>query len=222
MLYLYKTYLRGEFPLQLGAFSGPIYAFCTWFYRLALINLLWFVFTLFGLILFGLFPATIAMLATLRQLMKKNEVSVINTFWYYYKKEFINSNKLGAVIAVIGFILFINLNFLQMNQTELSQLLYFSSILMSCLYFLIICYLLASYVEFDQRLRAHIKNSVLIAIYNPLASLIIIFGFAAVYFAIAFIPGLGIFFSVSILGLVILSAANIAYRKVNRAKLQTQ
>lgn len=200
--------------MNLGAFSGVIYSFCTWFYRLAFINILWLVFTAIGLVLFGFFPATIAMLATLRQYIKNNDVPVFTTFWNCYKGEFIRGNKLGAIIVIVGFLLMFNINFLQSNQTNISQYLYIFFIIVSCFCILIACYLLASYVEFDQDLNTRIKNSILIAIYNPLANLFIIFGFAAVYYLITFISGISLFFSVSILGLVILSSANIAYRKI--------
>ncbi|WP_416151716.1 YesL family protein [Salipaludibacillus sp. HK11] len=209
--------------MQLGAFSSMAFSICTWFYRLAFINLLWIIFTLLGLVVLGFFPATVAMLATLRQYLNKNEVNLFPYFWGYYKKEFIESNKLGGIITSIGLILYINLNFLQINKTGITEFLYFSSVTLSFLYLLIICYLLASYVEFNLDLKTHIKNSVLIAIYNPLASLFIIFGFVTVYYAVTFISGLGFFFSASMFGIVILSSANIAYRKIQQKqeKLQT-
>ena len=60
-------------------------------------------------------------------------------------------------------------------------------------------------------------------IYNPLSSLFIIFGFAAVYYAVTFLSGLGFFFSGSLLGLVILSSTRLTYRKIerNQTKLET-
>ncbi|WP_163539705.1 DUF624 domain-containing protein [Gracilibacillus sp. YIM 98692] len=208
--------------MQLGAFSGAIYTFCTWFYRLAFINVLWILFTILGLGIFGFFPATIAMLATLRQYINQQEVAVFPTFWQYYKREFIQSNKLGVVIMAIGLILFINIQFIRTTDIAISEFIYISAIIISCFYFLVICYLLASYVEFDLNVRTHIKNSILIAMYNPLASLFIIFGFAAVYYAVTFISGLGIFFSVSILGMVILSSAKLAYRKIEKKQSALQ
>lgn len=210
--------------MQLGGFSGGILSLCNWFVRLAYINILWILFSLVGLVIFGFFPATIAMLATLRQFLQKNDPPVFKTFWGYYKTEFISSNKLGAIIAGIGFIFFININFLQSTSGTLSGMLYYPIIIMSCIYFLAICYLLASYVEFEQKLSIHIKNSLLIMMYNPLSSLFIIFGFAAVYYAVTFLSGLGFFFSGSVLGLVILSSASLTYRKIElkQAKLETQ
>lgn len=202
--------------MQLGSFSNVVYTICDWVARLAYINLLWIIFTLGGFVVFGFFPATIAMLATLRQFIRKNHPPVFQTFWNYYKKEFINSNKLGLVIVAIGLILFVNIRFLQSTSTNMSSFLFYSSIIMSGIYLLIICYTLASYVEVEQPLSVHLKNALLITISNPLPSLFIIFGFAAVYFAISYISGLGFFFSISMLGLVILSSANMAYKTILR------
>jgi uncharacterized membrane protein YesL len=200
--------------MQLGSFSNAVYTFCDWVARLAYINLLWILFTLSGFVIFGFFPATIAMLATLRQFIRKNHPPVFQTFWQYYKKEFFNSNKLGLMIVAIGFILYLNITFLQSTSTNMSSLLFYSSVIMCGIYFLIICYTLASYVEVEQPLRTHLKNALLITISNPLPSLFIIFGFAAVYFAVTYLSGLGFFFSVSTLGLVILSSANLAYKTI--------
>ncbi|THE12827.1 DUF624 domain-containing protein [Bacillus timonensis] len=206
--------------MQLGAFSGSILTFCEWVARLAYLNVLWIFFTLSGFVIFGFFPATIAMLATLRQFLIKNHPHVFKTFWHYYKKEFLGSNKLGLIIVVIGFILYMNINFLQSNSNEGSSLLFYSSMIMSCMYFLIICYTFASFVEFEQPLGIHLKNALLITIYSPIPSLFIIFGFVAVYFAVTTISGVGFFFSVSLLGLVVLSSANLAYKRIARKQEQ--
>ncbi|MEW9052311.1 MAG: DUF624 domain-containing protein [Neobacillus sp.] len=202
--------------MKLGSFSNAVYTVCDWIARLAYINLLWILFTLSGLGIFGFFPATIAMLATLRQFLLKNHPPVFKTFWHYYKQEFFNSNKLGLIIVTFGLILSMNINFLQTATNQGSTFLFYSSIIMSFIYFLIICYTLASYVEFEQPLGTHLKNALLITVYCPIPSLFLIFGFGAVYFAVTKISGLGFFFSVSLLGLVILSSANLAYKKVAR------
>jgi uncharacterized membrane protein YesL len=202
--------------MKLGSFSNAVYSICDWIARLAYINLLWILFTLSGFVILGIFPATVAMLATLRQFLLKNHPPVFQTFWLYYKKEFIVSNKLGLMIVLIGLILSMNINFLQSSSNQGSAFLFYSSIIMSGIYFLIICYTLASYVEFEQPLGTHLKNALLLTIYSPIPSLFMIFGFGAVYLAVTKISGLGFFFSVSLLGLVILSSANLAYKRVAR------
>jgi uncharacterized membrane protein YesL len=206
--------------MRLGSFSNAVYTFCDWLARLAYINVLWFLFTLGGFVIFGFFPATIAMLATLRQFLLKNNPSVFQTFWQYYRKEFMSSNKLGFVMVVIGFILYVNINFLQSTPSGISGFLFYSSMIMSCIYLLVICYTLASYVEFEQSLKTHFKNALLITIYSPFPSFLLVFGFVSVYLAVTTISGIGFFFSVSLLGLVILSSANLAYKRI--AKKQEQ
>lgn len=200
--------------MKLGSFSNVVYTICDWIARLAYINLLWMLFTLTGFVVFGFFPATIAMLSTLRQFIRGNHPPVFKTFWSYYKSEFLNSNKLGLVIVAVGFIMFVNIRFLHSTSQDMSSFLFYSSIIMTGIYILFICYTLASYVEVDQPLRTHLKNALFITISNPIPSLFIIFGFAAVYFAVTYLSGVGFFFSVSILGLVVLSSANLAYKKI--------
>lgn len=202
--------------MQLGAFSGAIYTFCNWFYRLAYLNILWIFFTLIGLVIVGIYPATIALLATLRQMLNQNDTGIGKTFWHYYKTEFRMSNTLGIMITMVGLLFYFNLSFLQAMGTESSEFLYYAMMIMCGSYFLFICYLFASLVTFEQKLSIHMKNSFLIMIYNPLANLFIVFGFVAVYFANTFISGLSFFYSISLLGLVILSSANLAYGKIMR------
>ncbi|UOQ49862.1 DUF624 domain-containing protein [Gracilibacillus caseinilyticus] len=199
--------------MQFGTFTNSIYTFCNWFARLAYLNLLWICFTLIGGIILGFFPATIALLATLRQFLKGNSPAIRSTFWGYYKEEFWRSNRLGGLVASICLLLFINFFFLQPAD---SFYVLYTWIIMCCLSVLVICYTLALYVEFEQTLTMLIKNGILLTLYNPVPSLFIIFGFSAVYFVITNIPGTGFFFSASILGLVVLSSANLAYRKVER------
>ncbi|MRH43224.1 DUF624 domain-containing protein [Aquibacillus halophilus] len=202
--------------MQLDAFSGIIYQFCTWFARLAYINLLWIFFTIVGLFIFGFFPATIAMFATLRQFLNKSNSPVCKTFWDYYKKEFVFSNKLGLVLVIISFLFYLNITFLQTVDIRVLQLLYYPMIMLSLLFVLSVCYLFACYVHFNQNIGILFKNAVLIMFYNPLPNLFIIFGSAAVYYAMVFIPGISFFYSGSLIALVILSSATFAFNKVER------
>lgn len=193
-----------------------IYTFCVWFYRLAFINLLWIFFTILGLGLFGSFPATVALLATIRQLLNQNEGSIIKTFWTFYKEEFVKSNVVGLSVILLSLILISNIQFLQTMSTGISQAFYLATIIIACFFLLVVCYFLSLYVEFQAPFKTHLKNAVLLAIYNPVASLTMIFGFVGVYFLVSFISGIGLFFSMSALGLVVLLSAKLAFRKVNQ------
>src|SRR5690625_6844483 len=54
--------------------------------KLVFINLLWTLFTLLGLGVFGLFPATASVNALVRKLFKNEDLTnVFSDFWRYYK-----------------------------------------------------------------------------------------------------------------------------------------
>lgn len=201
-----------------GGFSGGLFNVCVWFSRLAILNILWFVFTILGLGIFGIFPATVALLSTTRQFIRRNDPPIFKTFWYYYKKEFIKSNQLGLIIIVTTILFY--MHFMITNALEADHLkpfLYLSYILNGCL-LLIVCHALASFVEYDQSIKQHIKNGVLIFLYSPYSNLIIIFGLLTVYFINIFILGVGIFFSAVLVALVILSSSHFSFKRAENSQ----
>lgn len=91
---------------------GRMLHFCEWIMRFAYTNLLWLFFTLLGLGVFGIMPATAALFAVMRKWIQgQDNVPVLKTFWQEYKGEFFRSNLLGAVLALIGVIIYIDLAF---------------------------------------------------------------------------------------------------------------
>ncbi|WP_221567162.1 YesL family protein [Alkalihalobacillus sp. TS-13] len=200
--------------MQLGLLSGTIYNMCNWFARLAYINFLWIFFSLLGLGIFGFFPSTIAMFATLRQFLLKNNPPVFKTFWIYYKEEFFRSNKIGLIILLISSLIYINFLLLQSVNHSLIQMIFFPMLIVTCLFLLTICYFAAGYVHFNQTNLTLFKNSFLIMIYNPVSNLFIIFGFVTIYYLVILIPGISFFFSGCLVALIILSSTSLAFAKI--------
>ena len=66
--------------------SGFIYNVLEWITRFAYLNLLWILFSLAGGVIFGFFPATIAMFAIAREWLKGNRNTNFNTFWKHYRE----------------------------------------------------------------------------------------------------------------------------------------
>lgn len=82
-------------------FMRGFYSISEWVLRFAYVNVLWISFNLLGLIVFGFFPATIAMFTVVRKwVLKETDISVFNTFWFAYKKEFFKGNFLGFIISL--------------------------------------------------------------------------------------------------------------------------
>lgn len=68
--------------------TNGLHGFCVWVMRLAYLNLLWLLFTLAGLGVAGLMPATAAMFTVTREWVKGNpDASVFSVFLRAYKEK---------------------------------------------------------------------------------------------------------------------------------------
>lgn len=73
-----------------------------WLSDMVHIQFLWVVFTLAGLVVGGIFPATYAMFAVQRRLIRKKSSGQLNKlFWEEYKANFIKANILGLLFVLI-------------------------------------------------------------------------------------------------------------------------
>lgn len=80
------------------------------FWKIGYLNLLWIGFSLLGLVIFGVGPATYAITKYYdRWLRCKEEPPVFRTFWMYYKERFKQSLLASWTVLGILYILFVNL-----------------------------------------------------------------------------------------------------------------
>lgn len=81
--------------------AGGFYTLCSWITKIAYINLLWIVFSIAGLLLFGIMPATIAICTVVRKwFLKEAEFAIFPVFVSTYKQEFFSANKLGVLLLL--------------------------------------------------------------------------------------------------------------------------
>jgi len=197
---------------------GGFYKAFDWIYRIAFLNVLWLLFSVVGLIIFGFFPATVAMFSIVRRSILKENVPIFHTFWTVYKREFIKSNLLGLILSIIAYIFYVDLIFLK-STSGLIQLLYAPMLVMSFIYILMLLYVFPVYVQYDIKVLQVIKNSFLIMVLYPFFTIImIIVGLITTYFMFQ-IPSSLIFFSGSLMAFIIMGCANLAFRK-NEQKLE--
>ncbi|WP_100407315.1 YesL family protein [Bacillus solitudinis] len=205
--------------MQMGGLMGGFYKISEWIMRLAYINILWILFSLLGLILFGVWPATAAMFAIVRKwIMGEHDIPVFKTFWGYYKSDFIRINLLGLSLAIIGYILYIDIKFLQAAVDSWIGALYLPVLIMTFFYYLMLLYVIPVYVHYDIKLFQVIKNSFLIMIMNPLANVALIVSCLMIYFLMISFPGLIIFFGASSLAFVIMWSTQIAFNKIQKKR----
>jgi len=99
--------------------------FSEWLIRLIWTNLLWIFFTVAGLGVFGIMPATVAMFTVTRRWnMKETEFSIWHLFKDTYIKSFKESNLIGLIFLLIGGFLFLDLSFSEQMTGFFSLFLY--------------------------------------------------------------------------------------------------
>ncbi|MFC4557987.1 YesL family protein [Virgibacillus kekensis] len=189
-----------------------------WMIKLAYINLLWILFTIIGLVIFGLFPSTVAMFTIVRKWMNKEyNFKIFPEFWKVYRTDFIKANGLGLLFLTIGYILYYDFTFLQLNN---GKLFYLIPVLLFILvsYAVTLLFFFPVFVHFDLKFFQYLKQSFLIAITSPIETILIAISIVLLYFAITFLPGIIPLFSGSVLAMAMTWISFRAFKKVERRK----
>jgi uncharacterized membrane protein YesL len=162
-----------------------------WIVRLVWTNILWFVFIVAGLGVFGIMPATIALFTvTRRWKMGDLDVSILKVFKETFRKEFIRSNILGLVFAAFGVFLYIDLKIAENMEGTFSVILYVFISFIILLYLNAFIHLFPVYVHFKYSLRDYIKQSFIISLISPVSTILMAAGLYFIGYLIVQMPGL--------------------------------
>ncbi|MCK1992147.1 DUF624 domain-containing protein [Peribacillus muralis] len=165
---------------------------------LTLLNFLWVLFTLGGLIIFGIAPATIALFGVIRKWLKGDLTSgIFRTFFQFYCSEFMKGNKLGLIAAIIGIGLYVDFLLLRNLPTYIQYGL--SSLLIIVL--IIAVYLFPVYVHYELKSYQYIKLALIFGFSYPIYTLSMIFGTIVLGMMLYLFPVLWPFFSINIISL---------------------
>jgi uncharacterized membrane protein YesL len=203
--------------METSVFMGGFYKLLEWISRLALLNLLWISFSLLGLVIFGFFPATVAMFAVVRKwMLGKEDVSIIKTFWTAYKQEFLKSNLLGLIIFLIGTILYIDFQFVNHSTSSLVSVLYIPFFILIFIFICMMFYILPIFVHYDMKISQIIKTSFFVMIMNPLSTFYMLIGSFGICYALSFAPPICILYSGNLLALFLMKPATNAFEKISQ------
>jgi uncharacterized membrane protein YesL len=216
---VYNVYKKGS-TIRRGLIMNKLsmnglYALTEWITRFAYVNILWIGFSLLGLVVFGISPATVAMFTIIRKwIMGESDIPVFKTFWDSYKKEFLRSNGVGIVIALFAYIIFIDLNYIKLDTIiQIPLYLIIFAIIMTLLY------IFPVYVHYNVTFFQLFKNAFFIMMVNPVSSIMMLLGFVALFFVMKFLPALSFFFGASLSAGIIMSSCYLAFQKIEK-KLQ--
>lgn len=167
--------------------------------RFAYVNLLWFVFTLAGGVVLGLFPSTTALHSVTRQwLLGKSDIPVFQTFWKYYRQEFWKSNRLGIAVIIIVAIAAIDIWYIQsnaMDQFTWISIPLFAYMLLSVFF---LFFIFPVFAHYELPVLRQVKNAFLIMLISPLHIGLIVICFASLYFVVQAFPAVLFIFGASL------------------------
>ncbi|MFA9458078.1 YesL family protein [Halalkalibacter sp. AB-rgal2] len=203
--------------------SGIAYSFCRWFTRLAFLNFLWICTTVAGLIVFGIFPATVALFAVTRNwIIGERDESIVKVFFQVYKRDFLKANRLGFIVMGVGCVLYYNLSFLNNLASDMVvQVMYLGTLTLSLIYVIVLMYLFPVFVHYDITIWRVIKSAFIVGVSNPHYTFLMTSSSILIYILL-FIVELFLFFSVSIIALLIMWCAYQIFEKIENIKLERE
>lgn len=162
-----------------------------WLLRLIWTNLLWIGFTVLGLGIFGIMPATVAMFTVVRRwTLKDFDTPILSLFKTTYFKEWKKSNLIGVIFALIGAFLFLDLSFSEQMTGFFSLFLYVFFLVLFLVYFLTLAFFFPLYVQYAFTIKEYIKQSLFHAIASIKDVIILLLGLTLIGFLLAKVPGL--------------------------------
>lgn len=201
--------------------DGPLMRAMDWMTRLLYLQLLWVVFSLLGLIVGGLFPATFTVFGITRKWIREGDgFRVFSTFKEMYKESFFKANILGWWIVAFGVSLYYYFNLTNQLGGVMAILSIAILITVSLIVLVTSVFIIPVYVHYDVRLLQVIKHAIAIAITHPLHVVSLLLTLIAFYYLFLFIPGIFILFGMSSLATVFMYIANRAFTNVEK-KLST-
>lgn len=185
------------------------YTLAEWITRFAYLNLLWLLFTVLGLGVFGLGPATSAMFTVMRKwVLGEDDIAVFKYFWKAYKKDFLKANTLMITLMMIGYFIYIEFTILRSQIETMYYVASFGVIVQMVLYLVVLTYFFSIYVHFDLKWMDYFKWPFTIGFLHPLMTIfLVLVTNLLLYVVYQQIPVLLLFFGGSLVSYILMWGA---------------
>ena len=188
--------IRRGLAVLAGSFSAKAYSFFDTLLWIACLNLLWMVFSLAGLGIFGVGPATAAAQILVRRRVRGEAAPLLRSFTTEYGRNFGRGNGLALPVLLAGAALALNWNYFSRSADLLSQLLAAGAFAAAIFLAAVACHLFPMFARYELPLAQYLLMSSRFAFRHLAGTAILLFVTAAAYFASQALPGLIPFFSV--------------------------
>ncbi|SDM55839.1 YesL family protein [Sediminibacillus halophilus] len=162
-----------------------------WIMRLVKTNFTWWIHILMGGIVFGFFPATLALFATVRRWTRGDfDFPVWSSFHHCYRKHFWKVNGLGMIYLLVGIFIFIDILLANKVPGVLAVIVYFFLSFLFLIYLLSFTYFFSVYVHFQLPFKEYLKQPFIIMLISFKQNVLILIGITLIGYFIYQMPGL--------------------------------
>lgn len=202
---------------SLNGIFKAIFEIGKWLSKMMYLHLLWVIFSLMGLVVFGVMPATTAMFTVIRKWMEDdNDIPVFQTFLASYKTHFLKSNALGTFLVAIGIFLYIDMKI--SKQLVQSFYLHIILLIIGFLYLITLLYFFPVFVRYKLKYSQNFKQSFYIALARPFETIAMIISLILLYYLFSFLPILLIFVGSSLIAYSLMWFASQAFKQIEGKK----
>ena len=194
------------------ASSNRLYRILEWVMWMMYLNILWIGGWILGLGILGFFPATLAVVVTIREWREGDgDLSFTKTYFRAWKKHFIKANLFGYFYMIIGFILYIDYLWLLNIESSFASVMFVIFILLAVLYIVSLLYLFPVYAHFDTGFIQTIRHAIILGFFSPFTTILMAIMLAIIAYTWLNIQGLMVVVGMSIPLYVITSLALRAF-----------
>ncbi|SER50609.1 Uncharacterized membrane protein YesL [Gracilibacillus ureilyticus] len=194
--------------------SNRFYHFLEWIMWMMYLNILWIAGVLMGIGIFGLFPALLALVVTIREWHVQGEqIKFTRVFFHAWKQHFFIANGFGIVYLIVGYILYVDFYWIVDLQSNFRSLFVVFFFLMLILYFVSLLYLFPVYAHFHTGFMKTIKHATALGIFSPLITGLIIVLIIGLQFLWRWIPGLLPVIGISVIAFLVTKLAISAFEQ---------
>ena len=185
-----------------------------WIIKIFWLHVLMVGFSLLGLVVAGIAPAIVASLSVTKKWLEQEDISIAKEFKDVYFREFFQSNRLGWLMGLIGFVLYLNYTVMIQMGEQLSVVVVFAYYFLIFVYMTVLAWIFPLYVHTKERLGTLIKHAFIMGVtFLPRTLGIFVGVFIILYISLS-IPTMLLFFTGSLLALFIMFITCHAFQKV--------
>lgn len=184
-IYVFESAYNGGRKVD-GIFKW-VYEIGNWLAKLMYVHLLWVLFTLLGLVIFGITPATAAMVSVIHKWFdQKEDFPIFKHFFSAYKDQFIKANGVGLLLIAVGAFLYVDI---RISQQVIQSNYFHAFLLFICfLYFITLLYFFTIFTRYQLRFLYYFRQSFLIAIARPFETIAMIICLVLLSYVYAYLP----------------------------------